>query len=64
MDWGQYEVVHGQQRNDFNSHACLSKLPKRSLGFTAPPASSWAGWGVNLLEHCPQGYVSSRGQSP
>lgn len=43
MDWGQYDVVHGQLRNDFNSYACLSKLPKRSIGFPVSPVSNRAG---------------------
>lgn len=43
IDWGRYEVVYGQQRNDFNPTACLSKLPKCSVVFPVLPISNLAG---------------------
>lgn len=43
VDWGGYEVTHGQQRIDFNSTACLSQLLKCSIGFPVLPISNLAG---------------------
>lgn len=40
INCGGWEAVCSEQRNDLHSAACLSKLPKRNIGF---PFSGLAG---------------------